>query len=55
MDQYINFALVLSGPFSDFLQLLECASRLPRSRLIYKRKSLGRLRINAEEQGVRTE
>ena len=55
MDQYISFALVLSGPFSDFLQLLEYASRLPRSRLIYKRKSLGRLKISTEDQGAKTE
>ena len=46
---YVNYAIVAFGPISDFLDVMRFVQqRLGRSKLIYCKKSLGRLRIVEE-------
>jgi len=46
---YVNYAVVAFGPISDFLDVVSFVQRgLSRSKLIYCKKSLGRLRVVEE-------
>jgi hypothetical protein len=48
LNTHITYAVVLRGPYSDFLKLQDLLSELSESSIIYRKKSLGRLRIITE-------
>lgn len=47
--EHLTTAVVLRGPYQDFLTLLDFLSTLPETRVIYKRKAWGKLWITERE------